>query len=85
MQRSLPATFKAQTVASKAQTVASVESTDILVPSGGCEPVVILLHGNAEISDSWAPLAAELVKSYTVVVPELRGIGYTRLARMGSL
>jgi pimeloyl-ACP methyl ester carboxylesterase len=25
-----------------------------------------LLHGYAETSDSWAPLAAELVKSYTV-------------------
>lgn len=35
----------------------------------------MLLHGYAETSDSWAPLAAELVKSYTVIVPDLRGIG----------
>jgi pimeloyl-ACP methyl ester carboxylesterase len=37
--------------------------------------VAVLLHGYAETSDSWAPLAVELVKNYTVVVPDLRGIG----------
>ena len=37
--------------------------------------MVVLLHGYAETSDSWAPLAADLVKNYTVVVPDLRGIG----------
>jgi len=37
--------------------------------------VVVLLHGYAETSDSWGPLAGELAKSYTVVVPDLRGMG----------
>ena len=36
---------------------------------------MVLLHGYAETSDSWAPLAAELVKTCTVVAPDLRGIG----------
>ena len=67
-QPSLPSTFKAQTVASP-------ESATIFVRSGGSGPVVVLLHGYAETSDSWGPLAAELVKSYTVVVPDLRGMG----------
>jgi len=67
-QPSLPSTFKSQTVASP-------EGADIFVRSGGSGPVVVLLHGYAETSDSWAPLAAELVKNYTVVVPDLRGIG----------
>jgi len=67
-QPSLPSTFKAQTVASP-------EGADIFVRWGGSGPVVVLLHGYAETSDSWAPLAAELVKSYTVVAPDLRGIG----------
>ena len=31
--------------------------------------------GYAENSDSWAPLAADLMKDHTVVVPDLRGIG----------
>jgi pimeloyl-ACP methyl ester carboxylesterase len=67
-QPSLPSTFKGQTVASP-------EGANIFVRSAGSGPVVVLLHGYAETSDSWAPLAAELVKNYTVVVPDLRGIG----------
>src|SRR5437773_11341303 len=34
-----------------------------------------LLHGYAETSDSWGPLATALAKSYTIVVPDPRGIG----------
>jgi len=67
-QPSLPSDFRSQTIASP-------QGADIFVRSGGTGPVVILLHGYAETSDSWAPLAAELVKTYTVVVPDLRGIG----------
>jgi pimeloyl-ACP methyl ester carboxylesterase len=67
-QPELPATFKSQMVHSPA-------GADIFVRSGGTGPVVVLIHGYAETSDSWAPLAAELVKTYTVVVPDLRGIG----------
>jgi pimeloyl-ACP methyl ester carboxylesterase len=67
-QPSLPSTFKARTIASPA-------GADIFVRSGGSGPVVVLLHGYAETSDSWGPLAIELAKTYTVVVPDLRGIG----------
>src|SRR5271156_1063781 len=67
-QPSLPAAFQARTVASP-------DGTGIFVRSAGAGPVVVLLHGYAETSDSWAPLAAELIKNYTVVVPDLRGIG----------
>jgi pimeloyl-ACP methyl ester carboxylesterase/quercetin dioxygenase-like cupin family protein len=69
-QPSLPSAFKARTVASP-------EGADIFVRSAGAGPVVVLLHGYAETSDSWGPLAAELVKSYTVVVPDLRGMGHS--------
>src|SRR5579863_10200425 len=67
-QPSLPPAFKGRTVSSPA-------GADIFVRSAGAGPVVVLIHGYAETSDSWAPLAAELVKNYTVVVPDLRGIG----------
>lgn len=67
-QPSLPSVFKSQTVASP-------DGADIYVRSAGSGPVVVLLHGYAETSDSWAPLAAELVKTRTVIVPDLRGIG----------
>jgi pimeloyl-ACP methyl ester carboxylesterase len=67
-QPALPTAFKSQIVHSPA-------GADIFVRSAGTGPVVVLIHGYAETSDSWAPLAAELVKTYTVIVPDLRGIG----------
>jgi pimeloyl-ACP methyl ester carboxylesterase len=64
----LPSSFQAKTVHSP-------EGADIFVRWGGKGPVVVLIHGYAENSDSWAPLAADLMKDHTVVVPDLRGIG----------
>jgi len=34
-----------------------------------------VLHGCGETGDMWAPMAADLVRNYTVVVPDLRGLG----------
>src|ERR1700692_761466 len=67
-QPALPSTFKSQIVHSPV-------GADIFVRSAGHGPAVVLIHGYAETSDSWAPLAAELEKTYTVIVPDLRGIG----------
>jgi pimeloyl-ACP methyl ester carboxylesterase len=65
---SLPSGFQAKTIHSP-------EGADIFVRWGGGGPAVLLIHGYAENSDSWAPLAADLVKDHTVLVPDLRGIG----------
>src|SRR5271165_3096435 len=65
---SLPASFQAKTIHSQ-------EAADIFVRWGGRGPAVVLIHGYAENSDSWAPLAVDLMKDHTVVVPDLRGIG----------
>ena len=67
-QPSLPSSFQAKTVHSPA-------GADLFVRWGGKGPVVVLIHGYAENSDSWFPLAADLMKDHTVVVPDLRGIG----------
>jgi pimeloyl-ACP methyl ester carboxylesterase len=67
-QPSLPSSFQAQTIHRP-------DAADIFVRWGGKGPVVVLIHGYAENSDSWAPLAADLMKDHTVVVPDLRGIG----------
>ena len=67
-QPSLPSSFQAKTIHSP-------EAADIFVRWGGKGPVVVLIHGYAENSDSWVPLAADLMKDHTVVVPDLRGIG----------
>jgi pimeloyl-ACP methyl ester carboxylesterase len=47
----------------------------IHVRSGGTGPAVVLLHGYGETGDMWAPLAADLVRDHTVIVPDLRGLG----------
>jgi len=73
---SLPATFRATTIHSP-------EGADIFVRSGGSGPVVVLVHGYAENSDSWGPLAADLMKDHTVVVPDLRGIGHSSKPETG--
>ena len=67
-QPSLPSSFHTTTIQSP-------EGAEIFVRSGGSGPVVVLVHGYAENSDSWAPLAADLMRDHTVVVPDLRGIG----------
>jgi pimeloyl-ACP methyl ester carboxylesterase len=47
----------------------------IHVRSGGSGPAVVLLHGYGETGDMWAPLAADLARDHTVIVPDLRGLG----------
>ena len=48
--------------------------TSIYVRTGGAGPTVVLLHGYGETGDMWAPLAVDLARDHTVVVPDLRGI-----------
>jgi pimeloyl-ACP methyl ester carboxylesterase len=43
--------------------------------SGGAGPAVVLLHGYGETGDMWAPLARDLARDHTVIVPDLRGLG----------
>jgi pimeloyl-ACP methyl ester carboxylesterase len=49
--------------------------TTIHVRSGGGGPAVLLLHGYGETGDMWAPMAVDLARDHTVVVPDLRGMG----------
>ncbi len=44
---------------------------------------MLLIHGYAENSDSWALLAADLMKDHTVIVPDLRGIGRSSITPGG--
>ena len=38
-------------------------------------PAVVLIHGYGETGDMWVPLAVDLARDHTVVVPDLRGLG----------
>jgi pimeloyl-ACP methyl ester carboxylesterase len=62
-----PASFRTQEIATNGAT--------IHVRVGGQGPAVVLLHGYGETGDMWAPMAADLARDYTVVVPDLRGLG----------
>lgn len=62
-----PSPFKTQEIATNGAT--------IHVRVGGQGPAVVLLHGYGETGDMWAPMAADLVRDHTVVVPDLRGLG----------
>jgi pimeloyl-ACP methyl ester carboxylesterase len=62
-----PASFKTQEIATN--------GTTLHVRIGGKGPAVVLLHGYGETGDMWAPLAANLARDHTVIVPDLRGMG----------
>ncbi len=62
-----PASFRTQDV--------QTDGATIHVRVGGQGPAVVLLHGFGDTGDMWAPLAADLARDHTVVVPDLRGMG----------
>jgi pimeloyl-ACP methyl ester carboxylesterase len=62
-----PAEFKTQEIAANGVT--------IHVRVGGKGPAVVLLHGYGETGDMWEPMAVDLARDHTVVVPDLRGLG----------
>ena len=49
--------------------------TTINVLAGGNGPAVLLLHGYPQTHVEWRKIAPELAKSYTLVMPDLRGYG----------
>ncbi len=65
--RPFPAGFRLQEV--------PTNGTTIHVRVGGSGPAVVLLHGYGETGDMWVPLAADLARDHTVIVPDLRGMG----------
>src|SRR5256714_6196399 len=47
----------------------------IHVRVGGSGPAVVLLHGYGETGDMWVPMAVDLARNHTLLVPDLRGMG----------
>lgn len=62
-----PSSFKMQEI--------STNSVTIHTRVGGAGPAVVLLHGYGETGDMWVPLAVDLARDHTVIVPDLRGLG----------
>ena len=61
----------------------ATNGTTLHVRVGGTGPAVVLLHDYGETGDMWAPLAAELARDRTVIVPDLRGMGLSARADKG--
>jgi pimeloyl-ACP methyl ester carboxylesterase len=62
-----PRAFRARQIAAN--------GTKLYVRIGGSGPPVVLLHGYGETGDMWVPLAEDLARDHTLVVPDLRGMG----------
>ena len=71
-----PASFHAREVAAN--------GVNLHVRVGGKGPAILLLHGYGETGDMWAPLAAALENTPTVIVPDLRGLGPSSHPARGS-
>lgn len=75
--------FAALPVAARAQSAkkefvsrdARIDGATIHYTRGGSGPAVILLHGFAETSRMWNPILPVLGEKFTVIAPDLPGIG----------
>jgi len=61
----------------------SVDGATLSATVGGYGPAVVLLHGYAEDSRMWKPLAIALASHFTVIAPDLPGIGNSSIPSSG--
>ena len=66
-----------------ASRTALVEGTRLHYLMAGHGPTVILLHGYAETSRMWKPLIPRLAERFTVIAPDLPGIGDSKIPKDG--
>lgn len=60
---------------------ATIDGATIHYTTGGSGPTVILLHGFAETSRMWNPILPILGAKFTVIAPDLLGIGDSSIPR----
>jgi len=74
------ATAAAQTFTSH---TAEIDGVKLHFTTGGHGPSVILLHGYAETSRMWTPILPVLGAKFTVIAPDLPGIGDSEIPSNG--
>src|SRR5438045_5900510 len=62
---------------------ATVDGLTLQYLTAGHGPAIVLLHGYAESSRMWRPLIPKLAERYTVIAPDLPGIGGSDIPRDG--
>jgi len=60
-----------------------VDGGTVSVTAGGSGPPVLLIHGYAETSRMWKPLAKVLAPRFTIIAPDLPGIGDSSIPKTG--
>jgi pimeloyl-ACP methyl ester carboxylesterase len=81
---SLPALAQSQTGANTIVShTAVVEGVKLHYLTAGHGPAVILLHGYTQTSRMWRPLIPQLVSKFTVIAPDLPGIGDSDIPKDG--
>jgi alpha-beta hydrolase superfamily lysophospholipase len=63
---------------------ADVNGQKLHYTMGGHGPAVVLLHGFAETSRMWAPILPVLGEKFTVIAPDLPGIGDSSIPANGT-
>jgi pimeloyl-ACP methyl ester carboxylesterase len=63
---------------------ARIDGKKIHYLTAGQGPAVILLHGYTQTSQMWRPLIEKLEEKFTVVAPDLPGIGDSDIPKSGS-
>jgi pimeloyl-ACP methyl ester carboxylesterase len=67
-----------------ASRVMKIEGKKIHYLTGGQGPALILLHGYTQTSRMWRPLIDKLKEKFTVMAPDLPGIGDSDIPKDGS-
>jgi pimeloyl-ACP methyl ester carboxylesterase len=62
---------------------ASIDGLKLHYTMGGHGPAVVLLHGFAETSGMWTPILPVLGEKFTVIAPDLPGIGDSSIPEKG--
>jgi pimeloyl-ACP methyl ester carboxylesterase len=62
---------------------ASVNGVEYHYLLSGSGPMVVLLHGWPVTSRHWMPIIPQLAERYTVIAPDLRGLGLTEKTESG--
>jgi pimeloyl-ACP methyl ester carboxylesterase len=64
--------------------VAKIEGKKVYYLTAGHGPALILLHGYTQTSRMWRPLIDKLKEKFTIIAPDLPGIGDSDIPKNGS-
>src|SRR5258706_10548542 len=79
----LPGTARAQDANTISSRAAEVGGVTLHYLTAGHGPAVILLHGYTQTSRMWRPIMPRLAEKFTVIAPDLPGIGDSSIPQDG--